>query len=79
MKKFWILIAMMCLFICGCENLRFAPSEHQKRNAWLHNRTAEALAKEVKVLGVSEQVIDLANLNQLQSRAFVTYFRRGKF
>ena len=35
----YVLIA--CALTCaGCESLRFAPSEAQKQNAWLHNRTA---------------------------------------
>ena len=30
--------ACMGLVLAGCDTLRFAPSEVQKQNAWLHNR-----------------------------------------
>ena len=31
---------LICFLLAGCDSLRFAPSETQKQNAWLHNRTA---------------------------------------
>jgi hypothetical protein len=42
--KVFILVGI-CFFVSGCESLRFAPSEEQKENAWLHNRTAVATAE----------------------------------
>jgi len=39
MKRFIVMSIFLCLFVVGCDSLRFAPSEEQKQNAWLHNRT----------------------------------------
>jgi len=62
----------LLLFVCGCESLRFAPSEAQKKNAWLHNRTAAMTADTTREENTSEKLQALAELNELQSRAFVT-------
>jgi hypothetical protein len=61
------------LFICGCESLRFAPSEAQKQNAWLHNRTAAVTLEAAKEENSSEKLQALAKMSELQSRAFVSY------
>ncbi len=58
----------------GCAALRLAPNETQKRNAWLHNRTAMAAARTAKAEGASAQLQDLTELSELQSRAFTAYF-----
>ncbi len=63
----------LMLFALGCENLRFAPSEAQKQNAWLHNRTAQVTAEVTKDEDASEKLQSLAKLSELQSRTFVTY------
>jgi len=60
--------------LTGCESLRFAPSEGQKQNAWLHNRTAQATAEAAKSENTSEKLRMLAQLSELQSRAFVSYY-----
>jgi len=62
------------LLLSGCESLRFAPNEGQKQNAWLHNRTALAAAQTAKVQPASQELQDLTELSELQSRAFTTYF-----
>jgi hypothetical protein len=36
------LLALLCL--CGCEGFRFAATEAQKENAWLHERVCAAAA-----------------------------------
>jgi hypothetical protein len=63
----------LLLFVCGCESLRFAPSEAQKKNAWLHNRTAQVTAETAREEDSSEKLQALTKLNELQSQAFVTY------
>jgi hypothetical protein len=69
----YLLTCALVLFVCGCETLRFAPSEVQKKNAWLHNRTAQVTAETAKEEDSSEKLQALTKLNELQSRAFVTY------
>jgi len=63
-----------CALTCaGCESLRFAPTEAQKQNAWLHNRTAMVSAETAKSENASEELQALTKLSELQSRAFVSY------
>jgi hypothetical protein len=62
------------LFVTGCESLRFAPSEVQKQNAWLHNRTAAITAQTARDEFGSEKLQALSRLGEIQSRAFVSYF-----
>jgi len=66
---------MLCLalLIAGCDSLRLAPSEKQKQNAWLHNRTAAAAAETARVESSSQELQALAKLSELQSRAFTAY------
>jgi hypothetical protein len=64
-----------CAFVCaGCESLRFAPTETQKQNAWLHNRTAAITSETAKSENTSEELQSLTKLSELQSRAFVSYY-----
>jgi hypothetical protein len=67
-----------CFFIClisiGCDSLRFAPSEQQKQNAWLHGRTTTIAADTAKDENASEQLQALTKLSEIQSRAFSSYF-----
>jgi len=68
------LLIVFYFLLTGCESLRFAPSEGQKQNAWLHNRTAQATAEAAKSENTSEKLRMLAQLSELQSRAFVSYY-----
>jgi hypothetical protein len=64
-----------CAITCaGCESLRFAPTETQKQNAWLHNRTAIVTSETARSENTSEKLQDLTKLSELQSRAFVSYY-----
>ena len=67
------LLLGLCLLSAGCESLRFAPTETQKQNAWLHNRTAAITAETAKGENTSENLQALTKLSELQSRAFVSY------
>jgi hypothetical protein len=67
------LLLGFCLLLAGCESLRFAPSETQKQNAWLHNRTAGITAETARSENASEKMQALTKLSELQSRAFVSY------
>ncbi len=71
-KKLAILTA--CLFIvAGCGSVRFAPSQEQKGNAWVHNRTAAIAAQEASAEQTSPKLQALTGLSEMQSRAFVAY------
>ena len=67
----WVLV---CFLTAGCNSLRFAPSQSQKQNAWLHNRTAIVAAETAGSESVSEKLQALTQLSELQSRAFTSYF-----
>jgi hypothetical protein len=71
---FYTYTLIACAFICaGCDSLRFAPTETQKQNAWLHNRTAVIASETAKGENASEGLQALSKLSELQSRAFVSY------
>ena len=72
-------IFIFCLFtsaflLAGCEGLHFAPSEQQKQNAWLHNRTAMTAAQTAKAEAGSPKLQTLTELSELQSQSFTSYF-----
>jgi len=68
------LVAVACALAAGCDSLRFAPSEQQKQNAWLHNRTAAVAAEAARAQDCSPQLQSLTELSEVQSRAFTSYF-----
>jgi hypothetical protein len=61
------------LFLAGCDSLRLAPSEQQKQNAWLHNRTTAVAADAARNEQASPELQSLTKLSELQSRAFTSY------
>lgn len=56
----------------GC-GLRFAPTEEQKENAWVHNRTASIAAQTAQSEQTSTKLQELTKLSETQSQAFVAY------
>lgn len=64
---------VLLLAVAGCDSLRLAPSEQQKQNAWLHNRTAAVAAETAKAQESSQELVALTQLSELQSRAFTSY------
>ncbi len=66
--------ACMGLVLAGCDTLRFAPSEVQKQNAWLHNRTATITAQTAKAENVSQVLQALTQLGEKQSQALTAYY-----
>jgi hypothetical protein len=64
----------LCVLLAGCDSLRFAPSEVQKQNAWLHNRTALVTAETARAQEASPELQALTQLGEIQSRAFSAYF-----
>jgi len=67
------ILACVCLILAGCDSLRFAPTEAQKQNAWLHNRTAIVTAETARAEDASEKLQALTQLGEVQSRAFSAY------
>jgi len=74
MKKIIVTLILLGLLSVGCDSLRFAPTEVQKQNAWLHNRTTTVAADAARAEGASEKLCDLTRLSQLQSRSFTSYY-----
>jgi len=74
MKRILIILTLLCCLSAGCDSLRFAPTEAQKQNAWLHNRTAIMAAETAKVENTSEKLQSLTQLSEVQSRAFSSYY-----
>jgi hypothetical protein len=68
----WVPLTFV-LLLAGCDSLRLAPSEPQKQNAWLHQRTAAAAAATAQADQSSPELQALTQLSELQSRAFVSY------
>jgi hypothetical protein len=73
-KNFTFCLFGFVFLLAGCDSLRFTPSEEQKQNAWLHNRTAIAAAETAKAESSSEKLQSLTGLSELQSQAFTSYF-----
>ena len=74
MKKIITALILLCFLSAGCNSLRFAPSESQKRNAWLHNRTTAIAAETANAEDSSEELQALTHLSKLQSNAFCSYY-----
>lgn len=66
-------VAVLVLATAGCDSLRFAPSEQQKQNAWLHNRTTAVAAETARAEQTSQELQALTKLSELQSRSFTSY------
>jgi len=74
MEKVIVSLVVSCLLLVGCDSLRFAPSEAQKQNAWLHHRTTSVAAQAAKGEAASEKLQAVTKLSELQSRALVSYY-----
>lgn len=66
--------ACIALLLAGCGSLRFAPTEAQKQNAWLHNRTATITAETAQAENVSQVLQALTQLGEKQSQSFTAYY-----
>jgi hypothetical protein len=69
MKK-WIAVCSLVL-VFGCQDMRFGIDQTQKENAWVHHRTTQIIADAAADEGVSNQLQSVAQLSELQSKAFV--------
>jgi len=73
MRRIIISLSLLCLLLAGCDSLRFAPSEAQKQNAWLHNRTAIVTAETARTEETSSKLQSLTQLGEVQSRGLSAY------
>jgi len=69
MKQFAVVLLLVCL--CGCQGLRYAATEAQKENAWLHREVCASAAKTAVSENVSQALCGLTELAHGQSGAFV--------
>jgi hypothetical protein len=72
MRKTIVTLAAV-LITGGCGQIRFAPTEEQKQNAWVHSRTAAITAQTAKEEYASDKLKALTDLSRMQSKAFVAY------
>jgi hypothetical protein len=68
-----IAVLTVVLVTSGCGQIRFGPSEAQKQNAWVHNRTAAIASQTAQAEQSSEKLQGLTKLSETQSQAFVAY------
>jgi len=66
----WLALVVVSILV-GCDSIRFAPGQVQKRNAWLHNRTTQMAADTAKAQNSSENLCALTSLSAAQSGAFM--------
>lgn len=71
MLKKVLFICVSVLFVSGCQSFRYAASQAQKQNAYLHGRTAEMANTVALSEDVSGQLKELTSLGASQSRAFI--------
>ena len=75
MKKFlWFVVLVILIFSFGCDQFRYAPTEIQKQNAWIHNRTVNMAADKAGMDNASDELKSLTKLSGRQSESFVSYF-----
>ena len=65
-----LLLGLVCL--CGCEGLRYAATEAQKENAWVHERVCATAADRAVGENASQTLCGLTELAHERSAAFVT-------
>ncbi|MGD9109328.1 MAG: hypothetical protein PVG93_00175 [Phycisphaerales bacterium] len=74
MKKNTLILLLTFIFLTGCEMLRLAPTEIQKQNAYLHQRTTRLAADTAQNENASDQLQALTDLSHLQSQSYTSYF-----
>lgn len=69
-------VALACMAsFCGCDSLRWAPSEAEKQNAALHVQTSQALAARIEPNKTADTLDDaLADLNAKQAGAITAHY-----
>lgn len=62
------------LLLGGCQSLRFAPTEAQKQNTYLHHRTTQAAAMKAQDENSSQTMRQLTTHAARQSEAILAYY-----
>jgi len=73
MKRSIVFVIVFVVLASGCESLRFAPTQEQKQNAWVHLRTTQLAADAARTERCSQQLQQLTLLSATQREAFVAY------
>ena len=71
MKQFVVISLLTVLCLCGCEGFRYAATEAQRENAWLHREVCGAAADAAVDENASAELCGLTALAHDQSGAFV--------
>jgi hypothetical protein len=71
MKQLVVISLLGVLCLCGCEGLRYAATEAQKENAWVHRQVCAAAAETAVDERASLELCGLTDLANAQSEAFV--------
>ena len=72
--KLALTVIFALMLVAGCDKLRLAPSEIQKKNAYLHERATKFAADTAKDESTSPQLQALTELGHLQSKSYTAYF-----
>lgn len=74
MKRMGVLAVLVLLAAGGCDGLRFAPSEAEKQNVYLHKRTVECAARQAEQENSSADLQQLTQAAANQSEAIVAHY-----
>ena len=70
-----LLVSISIVFLTtGCGDIRFAPDQTQKQNAYLHHRTIQATAARAKNENVSDTLRQLTTQAARQSDTILAYY-----
>ena len=78
MKKWMVIAILAAVSAAGCDSLRFAPTEAQKRNAWSHMQTTRITAQTAITENCSPKVAGLTSLGAKQAEAFAADYGMPK-
>lgn len=70
-KPFVVVVLLSVFCCCGCDGFRFAATEAQKENAWLHGQVCTMAAETAVDENASDSLCGLTTLAHQQSAAFV--------
>ena len=74
LKRMGLVGLLVLAGVAGCGQLRWAPGETQKQNAYLHHRTVQSAALQARQEEVTEVLRELTTRAQKQSDAIVAYY-----
>jgi hypothetical protein len=78
MRKWTAIVILAGLLAAGCDSLRLAPTEAQKRNAWSHMQTTRITAQTANAEKCSPKMVGLASLGAKQAEVFAADYGMPK-